>query len=108
MRHDRFLSEHVPFYIREMRVKAYTQFLESYRSVTLASMAERFAVSEAFLDKELSRFIAAHKINAKIDKMTGVVETKRPDARNAQYAKVIVRGDLLLNKIQKLARVVST
>jgi hypothetical protein len=35
----------------------------------------------------------------------GVVETNRPDKKNAQYQAAIKQGDLLLNKIQKLARV---
>ena len=35
--------------------------------------------------QELSRFIANSRINAKIDKVGGVVETNRPDAKNALY-----------------------
>ncbi len=37
----------------------------------------------------------------------GVIETTRPDTKNAQYAAVIKQGDALLNKIQKLSRVVT-
>lgn len=51
LKHDRYLHAHYRFYTREMRVVAYTQLLESYRSVTLASMARSFAVSESFIDK---------------------------------------------------------
>jgi 26S proteasome regulatory subunit N7 len=36
--------------VRELRVLVYTQFLESYRSVRLASMAASFGVSIDFLD----------------------------------------------------------
>ena len=39
---DRHLVEHVKYFEREMCVVAYTQFLESYRSVTIASMAAAF------------------------------------------------------------------
>jgi hypothetical protein len=39
--------------------------------------------------------------------VSGVVETTRPDARNAQYAAVIKDGDALLNRVQKLSRVIS-
>ena len=44
------------------------QFLESYKSVTVAMMASAFGVSPAFLDGELSDFIAAGRLNCKIDK----------------------------------------
>jgi 26S proteasome regulatory subunit N7 len=88
-------------------VLAYSQYLESYRSVTLASSAKAFGVSIEFLDKELARFIASGRLNAKIDKCAGIVETNRPDAKNAQYQAMIKQGDLLLNRIQKLARAVN-
>jgi hypothetical protein len=35
------------------------------------------------VDQELSRFIAAGKLHCKIDKVAGVLETNRPDAKNA-------------------------
>ena len=36
----------------------------------------------------------------------GVVETNRPDTKNAQYQACIKQGDFLLNRVQKLGRVV--
>ncbi|KAG3010183.1 hypothetical protein JG687_00013865 [Phytophthora cactorum] len=104
---DKYLSTHSRFLYRELRVLAYAQFLEAYRSVTIASMAAAFGVSIEFLDTELARFIAAGRLNAKIDKVAGVIETNRPDAKNAQYQDAIKKGDLLLNRIQKLARVIN-
>ena len=91
-RHDRLLSVHCRFYIREMRIIAYAQLLESYRSLTLQSMAESFGVSVEYIDKELSRFIAAGKLNCKIDKVHNIVETNRPDSKNAQYQSAIKKG----------------
>ncbi|CAI7866116.1 unnamed protein product [Closterium sp. NIES-54] len=58
------------------------------------------------LYSELSLFIASGRLNCKIDKVAGVLETNRPDARNAQYQSVLKQGDLLLNRIQKLSRVI--
>jgi 26S proteasome regulatory subunit N7 len=103
---DRFLEPHCGYIMRELHVLGYKQFLDSYKSVTLDSMAMSFGVSIAFLDMQLSRFIAAGRLTAKIDKYGGVVETNRPDLKNAQYRDMIQHGDLLLNRIQKLARVV--
>lgn len=59
-----------------------------------------------FASRELSRFIAAGKLHCKIDKVAGVLETNRPDAKNALYQATIKQGDFLLNRIQKLSRVI--
>lgn len=103
---DRFLERHSGYLMRELHVLGYKQFLDSYKSVTLESMAGSFGVSSDFLDIQLSRFIAAGRLTAKIDKFGGVVETNRPDLKNAQYREMIQKGDLLLNRVQKLSRVV--
>jgi len=90
-----------------MRVIAYTQMLESYRSVQLESMASAFGVTPEFLDNEVSRFIASGRLHCKIDKVGGIIETNRPDSKNAQYQTTIKQGDTLLNRIQKLSRVIN-
>jgi 26S proteasome regulatory subunit N7 len=94
------------YLIREYRVLAYSQFLEAYKSVMLSSMASSFGISVELLDAELSRFISAGRLNAKIDKVGDIVETRRPDHKNTQYHEVIKKGDLLLNSIQKLVRAI--
>ncbi|KAJ2529425.1 proteasome regulatory particle subunit [Coemansia sp. RSA 1935] len=90
-----------------MRIRAYAQLLESYLSLTLKSMAESFGVSQEFIDSELSRFVAAGRLHCVIDKVGGIVVTNRPDTKNAQYQRTVKQGDLLLNRIQKLAGIVS-
>lgn len=102
---DRFFQPHTGYIMRELHVLGYKQFLDSYKSVTLDRMAKSFGVTPYFLDLQLSRFIAAGRLTAKIDKVGGVVETNRPDLKNAQYKDMIMKGDLLLNRVQKLARV---
>ena len=103
---DRYLQPHAAFWMREMHILAYKQFLDSYQSVTIQAMADAFGVSTDFIDFHASRFIAANRLSAKIDKYGGVIVTNRPDLKNAQYREMIQKGDLLLNRIQKLARVV--
>lgn len=105
---DRYLAAHTRYYIRQMRIKAYTQLLESYRSLSLSHMATTFGVSVGFIDRELSQFIAAGRLHCKIDKVKGVVVTMRPDSKNFQYQSTIKQGDLLLNRVQKLSRVIHT
>ena len=103
---DRYLQPHLSYWMRELHILAYKQFLDSYQSVTLQAMADAFGVSTEFIDYHASRFIASGRLSAKIDKYGGVVVTNRPDLKNAQYRDMIQKGDLLLNRIQKLARVV--
>ena len=102
VRGDAALHPHLRYYMREACVVAYSQFLESYKSVTLDAMAAAFGVSPAFLDGELAEFIVAGRLPAKIDRVAGVVETTRPDAKNALYQGAIRQGDQLLNKLQKV------
>ena len=47
---SRMLHPHSRFYVREMRILAYNQLLQSYRSLTLDSMARSFGVSIEFID----------------------------------------------------------
>ena len=103
---DRYLEPHAAFWMRELHILAYKQFLDAYQSVTLQAMADAFGVSTDFIYYHASRFIAANRLSAKIDKYGGVIVTNRPDLKNAQYREMIQKGDLLLNRIQKLARVV--
>jgi len=48
---DRYLHEHKGWFIREMRLRAYQQLLQSYRVVGLDSMAADFGVTVEFLDR---------------------------------------------------------
>ena len=124
------MNAHYRYYAREMRIRAYAQLLESYKSVTLASMADAYGVSVDYLDRcvrasplqerataesladgarwltsacgrgearldgrgrdttlgsELSRYIYGGRLNCVIDKVANVVETNRPDTKNALY-----------------------
>jgi len=104
---DRYLAPHYAYYVREMKIKAYAQLLESYRSLTLSYMADAFGVTEEYMDTELCRFIASGRLHAKIDKVGGIVVTNRPDSKNGQYQTCIKQGDILLNRVQKLSRVIN-
>jgi len=96
---------HARWYVREMRIRAYAQLLESYSSLTLKSMALAFGVSEEFVDKDLSHFISLGRLNCTIDQVNGIVETTQPSSKSAQYETVIKRGDVLLGSLQRLSKV---
>jgi 26S proteasome regulatory subunit N7 len=48
---DVYLSPHYRYYVREMRIRVYGQVLESYKSVTIASLASSFGVTEEWIDR---------------------------------------------------------
>lgn len=106
LKNDRILHHHYRHYVNEMRIQAYTQMLHSYQSVTISSVASAFGVSESFIDSELSRYIAAGRLSCKIDKVHGIVEMNRKDIRNQEYRELVQNGDSLLNRVQKLSRVI--
>ena len=45
MKADRYLFPHYKFYVREVKIKAYAQLLESYSSLTLGYMAQAVGVT---------------------------------------------------------------
>ena len=48
---DHYLHEHRAWFVREMRLRAYQQLLQSYRVVGLNSMANDFGVTVDYLDR---------------------------------------------------------
>lgn len=104
IKENKFLGKHSNYFVKEMRLVAYKQFLASYKSVTIQNMAENFGVGADFLDKELSHFISIGKIKCKIDKVAGVIESNTPDKKIEQYNQMLKKGDFLLDRIQKLGR----
>ena len=82
-----------------MRLVAYKQYLESFKSVTIENMASAFGVSADFIDTDLSSFIYNGKLNCKIDKVSGVIESNRPNKKAELFQNTIRKGDALLNRI---------
>ncbi|XP_076290741.1 26S proteasome non-ATPase regulatory subunit 6 [Lasioglossum baleicum] len=112
------LHPHYRYYVREMRVKAYSQLLQAYRTINLDRMAAEFGVTEDYIEQEVARFIANGKLHCKIDRVAGTIVTvstagcdrgKAPDAtcdRGLSYQNTIKRGDSLLNRLKKLGQVI--
>jgi 26S proteasome regulatory subunit N7 len=59
---DRYLHEHKNWFIREMRLRAYQQLLQSYRVVGLESMASDFGVTVDFLDRYVRMIYRPHPL----------------------------------------------
>ena len=104
LKKDFYLSKHYNYYINEIRVKVYTQFLQSYKTVTMDNMAKVFGVSTNFIDRELSNFISQGRINAKIDKVSGIIECNHNEENVDLYQATIRDSDILISKIHKLSK----
>nr|XP_023026222.1 26S proteasome non-ATPase regulatory subunit 6-like [Leptinotarsa decemlineata] len=107
MKKDMLLNPHYKYYVREMKVKAYDQLLSTYISVKLTYMADQFGVSKDFIENEVSKLIAAGRLNYRIDKVNQTIVNKGKDTKNEVFKAVLKHGDLLLNRIQKLTRVIN-
>ncbi|EGP92271.1 uncharacterized protein MYCGRDRAFT_107306 [Zymoseptoria tritici IPO323] len=103
---DRYLYEHKSWFVREMRLRAYAQLLQSYKVVGLDSMATSFGVSVDWLDRDLAPFIASQRLPCTIDRVKGIISTQRADDKNKQYNDVVKQGDQLITKLQKYGQVV--
>lgn len=108
LKQDHWSCCHYRYIIRELRILSYSQLLESYSSVTLTAIAQSFGVTEEYIDKELFRWISSGRLNCVIDKISGTVKTThRSSTKDAQYQELIKTGDALLNRLQKLGRVIN-
>merc|ERR1711971_1379017 len=90
-----YLKDHVNYYAKEMRLVAYKQYLEAFKSVTIENMAQAFGISSEFLDVELSNFIYIGKLNCKIDKVSGVIESNRSNRKVGLFNETVKKGDAL-------------
>ena len=101
---DFYFHAHYKYFVKEMRIKVYNQFLKSYKSITIGSMADQLGVTEDFVDRELSKFISEGRLSAKIDKVNGVIECIETEESAELYQRTIKESDILLNKIHKLSK----
>nr|CAI5819970.1 unnamed protein product [Callosobruchus analis] len=107
VKEDMLFHPHYRYYIKEMRIKAYDQLLSTYMSVGICYMAGQFGVSEDFIEEEVSKFIAAGRLNYKIDKVSAKIVNVPLEKNSEVFKAVIKQGDLLLNRIHKLGRVIN-
>lgn len=105
---DIWFGPHISFLIKELRVRAYRQFLQPFESVKIKTISETFGVTDDFIEKEMRRFIFCRKIDAKIDRVNGNIHTNPPDNRAAMMREALKRGEVLVTRLQKLGRILSS
>eukprot|EP01071_Lankesteria_metandrocarpae_P007063 Lankesteria_metandrocarpae@DN4564_c0_g1_i1.p2 len=106
VRVDRYLGPHYAYFVRNIRLRAYKQFLAPYKSVTLTSMSVAFALPASFIEEDVASFIASSRLSSRIDKVNGVIESDLADEKDTVYNQILKEGDQLLNRLQKLSRVI--
>lgn len=104
---DIWFSKHLSYLIKELRVRAYNQFLEPYEALQISAMAQSFKVTDDFIESEMRRFISNRKLNAKIDRVSGTIHTNPPDSRAAKMRAALKGGEVLITRLQKLGRILS-
>ena len=104
---DIWFAQHLSYLIKELRVKAYSQFLEPYEALQIIAMAQAFQVTPDFIESEMRRFIFGRKLNAKIDRVTGTIHTNPPDSRSDKMREALKKGEALVTRLQKLGRLLS-
>lgn len=104
LKKDPYVRPHAAFVIGVLRLRAYQQFLDSFKCCTLQSMAESFGVSTEFINSELAHFISDGQIHAKIDRMNNTVEMQSVTSLNSLYDQILVNGTLLMNRVQTVAK----
>jgi 26S proteasome regulatory subunit N7 len=107
IRTDKCLANYVGYITRNVRLMVYKQFLVAYKSVKIATMADAFGVSSDYIEQDILPFIAGGKLPCKIDSISGLIESNRlQDPRNHLYSQVTRHGDVLLNHLQRLSKVI--
>ncbi|XP_665407.1 hypothetical protein [Cryptosporidium hominis TU502] len=69
-------------------------------------MAESFGISQEFLEKDIVTFISSSKLSCTIDRVKQVIICSRNDKKINQYNELVQKGDLLLNRLQRLTRII--
>lgn len=71
-------------------------------------MSQIFGINEVLLDKELSYFISSNRIQCRIDKVNGVIQTTNKNSKKQEFVTILEKADRLLTQIQMLTRVINT
>lgn len=104
IKRNRYLAPAEDVLYRELRLAAYKQFLRSYRSVTVTSMATLFEVSPLFIEKEIAHFINSGRLLCLIDSVDGVIEMTSPETKSTALNQLLKDGDVLTSRVQKLTQ----
>ncbi|KAH0787216.1 26S proteasome non-ATPase regulatory subunit 6 [Histomonas meleagridis] len=107
MKSDIWFSRHLSYLIKELRVKAYNQYLEPYEALQITAMAQAFRVTPQFIEAEMRRFISSNKLSARIDRVSGTIHTNPPDSRATKMREALKGGEILISRLQKLGRILS-
>ncbi|KAF1741862.1 hypothetical protein MXB_1929 [Myxobolus squamalis] len=107
MQNDPFCCQHADYLCKQFRLKAYTQLLASFKSLTLAYLSDVFALSQEFIEAYFTLFIAQKELNCKIDLVRGMVLISHSDKKNKDFNEFLSKSDGLIETIQFMERTVN-
>nr|XP_012154378.1 PREDICTED: 26S proteasome non-ATPase regulatory subunit 6-like [Megachile rotundata] len=61
LRANPLFHPHCRYFMREMRLRAYSQLLQAYRTINLSTIAAEFGVTEEYVEQEIAGFIVSVK-----------------------------------------------
>ncbi|KAM0674067.1 proteasome regulatory particle subunit [Gurleya vavrai] len=99
LKEDYFLKSRVNFFIRELKIRIYSQLLLSYKSLSLEMLSNLLKVSCEYIEKDLCEFIVDERIKCKIDRLSGVVFVN--ENKESKEKLFVEKGDFLMQMIKK-------
>lgn len=116
IQNDPLLAPHCKFYIKEIKIRSYSQLLKAYSSLTFKKISDEFLIPVDVVEYEISKFIKKKKINCQIDGVlqcvinscTGVDSSMSSSVchRSKLYKDIIKNGDILMNRLQILSTII--
>lgn len=100
MKQDPLLHLHGKYYMREIKIRAYSQILNAYSSITLREISQEFDIPIDVIEQDVVEF--SQTLNCKIDKISQCAHIISSTSRENKYKELIKSGNLLLNKVQIL------
>jgi hypothetical protein len=99
-----FLASLAPNYLKEARLVAYRQFLQSFQYVKIDAFAQSFGVSADFIEKDVANLISAGRLEARINLVDNIIEMSHTKNKMSQFEQVLVTADVVVNKLNKFTQ----
>lgn len=98
---DVLIGEKITFFMDEIKIRSYSQLLESYSSINMKSMADAFVISEEYLENDLNQYIVNERLSCMIDKIDNMVLVK--ECERTFTDKIQDLSNQILNYVEKQA-----
>ncbi|KAF7679655.1 26S proteasome regulatory subunit RPN7 [Astathelohania contejeani] len=98
IRDEIYLRRLVDFFVKEMKIKAYRQLLDSYKSLSIHELSNVFGISEEFLERDISNYIVDGRIQCVIDRVERIIMVS--ERNKCDEEELIKKGEELIRLIK--------